>query len=65
MWYEAKLTGSIPRERFSHSAAIVGTSLLMFGGLNNDNFCSSELYCLEMDPFNSKRVYADEKMRKN
>ena len=60
MWYEvSKLTGSIPRERFSHCAAIVGATLLIYGGLNNDNFCNSDLYMLEMDPYHSKRVNAE------
>ena len=49
-WYEANTTGSIPRERFSHSACIVGTNLIIAGGLNNDNFCSPETYTLELDP---------------
>jgi len=63
-WYEAKTSGSIPRERFSHCAAIVGTQLIIFGGLNSENFLNSELYALELDPYHSKRVTNDEKMRK-
>jgi len=36
----------------------------MFGGLNEENFCSSEMYCLELDPFNSKKVTHGEDKRK-
>jgi hypothetical protein len=64
-WYEAKLTGSIPRERFSHSATIAGTTMLIYGGLNNDNFCVAELYSLELDPYHSKRVHGEDKKRSN
>ena len=64
-WYEAKLTGSIPRERFAHSAAITGTTMIIYGGLNNENFCSTELYCLELDPYHSKRAEDKRKCKKN
>ena len=43
---------------------IVGTQLVIFGGLNTENFLPPELYALELDPYHSKRIRADEKMRK-
>ncbi|CDW75223.1 kelch motif family protein [Stylonychia lemnae] len=58
-WYEVQCSGSVPRERFCHCATIVGTQLLIFGGLNSDNFLCSEIYCLELDPYHSKRMRAD------
>ena len=54
------MTGSIPRERFSHCATIIDTNLIIFGGLNNENFCNSELYSLELDPYYSKRNNEEE-----
>eukprot|EP00347_Sterkiella_histriomuscorum_P004971 403358389 len=62
-WYQVICTGSIPRERFSHCACIVGTQLLIFGGLNGENFLYPELYCLELDTYHSKRVRAEDKMK--
>jgi tRNA wybutosine-synthesizing protein 3 len=38
MWVQVQCSGSIPRERFSHSACVVGTQLVIFGGLNAENF---------------------------
>ena len=54
-WYEAKKAGNVPRERFGAASCCVGTSLVIFGGLNNDNFCNGNVYVFEMDPFNAKR----------
>ena len=51
-WYEVEQTGQIPRERFSHSAAIIGTQMVIFGGVNDENFCASDLFALELEPFN-------------
>jgi len=36
------------------------TNLIIFGGINTENFCPSELYVLEMDPTYAKRFQADE-----
>lgn len=65
VWYEAlTVTGSIPRERFSHCAATASnTQIVIFGGLNNENFCNSETYCLELDPYQSKRQAQEERRR--
>lgn len=38
--------------------------MVIFGGLNTDNFLPTELYCLELDPYHAKRVKADDKMKK-
>lgn len=56
IWYEVNKTGSIPAPRFSHCAAIAGTSLVVFGGINK-NFCNSYLFSLELDPYYSKKAY--------
>lgn len=55
----------MPRERFSHSATMVGTTMVVFGGLNNDNFVNANVYAIEMDPFNSKRSAQDELIKRN
>jgi hypothetical protein len=64
-WYEINCTGAIPRERFSHAQAIIGTQLIIFGGLNNENFCNADVYCLELDPFHSNRYSHEDKKKKN
>jgi len=43
---------------------VVGTQLVIFGGLNIENFLQPELYALELDPYHSKRIKADEKVKK-
>ena len=35
--------------------------MVVFGGLNIDNFCNAELHVLELDPFHAKRMHHEEK----
>mmetsp|Transcript_25600 Transcript_25600/g.19365 ORF Transcript_25600/g.19365 Transcript_25600/m.19365 type:complete len:127 (-) Transcript_25600:34-414(-) len=60
-WYQVKLKGQKPSARFSHSSAIIGPQMVIFGGLNEEHFCLPELYVLELDPFHQKRVTHDKK----
>ena len=64
MWSQVHCTGSIPRERFSHTSCVIGTQLVIFGGLNDENFQSSgELYALELDPYHAVRLGNEENKR--
>ena len=62
-WYKAHISGSVPRERFSHAACIVTTTLLIVGGINAENFLPADLYSLEMDPYHQKRIKAEEQLK--
>lgn len=39
-WYEVKTYGQVPLERFSHASCVIGSQLVIFGGLNGKNFCT-------------------------
>eukprot|EP00347_Sterkiella_histriomuscorum_P019572 403341123 len=55
IWCEVQAIGQKPQERFSHCSTIVGTQLIIFGGIHK-NFCSADLHVLEMDPFYAKKA---------
>ncbi len=55
IWYEVQCFGLAPESRFSHSAAFVGTNLVIFGGINK-NFCGADLFALELDPYHAKKA---------
>jgi len=39
----------VPTPRSAHCATILGSSILIFGGLSNENYCKSMIHCLEME----------------
>ena len=47
MWTKVELFGVLPAPRNAHCAAIVGTRMYIFGGVNAANFCKSDLYHIE------------------
>lgn len=52
MWDNKDSMGSIPVARYSHSSAVLGTSIIVFGGLSEENYCKGDVYVLDME-----RVY--------
>lgn len=41
--------GSMPIARYSHCSANLGTAIIVFGGLSDENYCKSDVYCLETE----------------
>ncbi len=41
--------GAPPVPRYSHCAVALGTSVIVFGGLSEDNYCRSDIYALDME----------------
>lgn len=46
--------GSIPDARYSHCSTILGTAIIIFGGLSENNYCKADIHALEIDS-NKKR----------
>lgn len=42
---EEKCPAPIPR--YSHCAVVMGTSIAIFGGLGEENYCPSDVFCLD------------------
>ncbi len=41
--------GPVPVPRYSHCAAVMGGSVLIFGGLGEENYCRSDVHALEVE----------------
>ena len=57
------MSGCIPRPRYSHAACILGSKLIIYGGINDDNYCNSDLYLLELDISYAEQLRNDPMMR--
>ena len=42
---------STPAPRYSHSAACIGKSLVIFGGLSDENYCTTQAFSIEIPLF--------------
>lgn len=42
--------GSVPIARYSHCSAVLGNSIIIFGGLSEENYCKTDIYSLDMEP---------------
>eukprot|EP00350_Pseudokeronopsis_sp_OXSARD2_P009522 CAMPEP_0170563394 /NCGR_PEP_ID=MMETSP0211-20121228/66284_1 /TAXON_ID=311385 /ORGANISM="Pseudokeronopsis sp., Strain OXSARD2" /LENGTH=181 /DNA_ID=CAMNT_0010881561 /DNA_START=1186 /DNA_END=1731 /DNA_ORIENTATION=- len=62
-WYRVQSIGDSPRNSYFHQSAIIGTRFLVFGGLNESTYNSSDLFLCQLDPVLSKQ-YEAEKNRK-
>ena len=49
----------MPVARYSHCATVIGSSLLIFGGLSEENYCRSSIYALETEPNNNAHKIND------
>ena len=47
-WFEITCLGSVPKERHSHVACLTNSRIAIFGGINNEHYCTSDVYILEM-----------------
>ncbi len=41
--------GSVPVPRYLHCSAVMGESVVVFGGLSADNYCRADVYALDME----------------
>lgn len=59
MWLQVT-TGGIERTpRFSQSAAVFGTKMVVFGGMNFKSYCESELEINELDPIAVAKLHKE------
>lgn len=47
-WINPESPDKCPQARYSHCTAILGKSIIIFGGLNDSNYCSGKLYEIDM-----------------
>ncbi len=48
-WDAAEGPGCQPEGRYSHCSEMLGSSVVVFGGLGEDNYCKADVYMLEME----------------
>ena len=44
---------SVPVARYSHAAAVIGSAVVVFGGLSDENYCRADIHALDMDSVSS------------
>jgi hypothetical protein len=52
-WSKVIINDNPPKNRFGHSAEIINDRLLIFGGLDGKEYVGSELYCINMNFYES------------
>ena len=62
-WGQVMCIGEVPAPRYCFTAGIYGSRLVIFGGLNSQQYNNSDMYVCELDPMLSKQ-YEAEKNRK-
>lgn len=55
VWRQWDNNGDIPPPRSFHSAAVIGTSVLIFGGINDQNYCRAIAYTLNMEEMTTRQ----------
>jgi hypothetical protein len=58
-WQKVSTTGAKPGPLSHHQAVLLGDDMYIFGGMNADGDCSSELYSLNLTSFEWKVVQAE------
>ncbi len=62
-WTKVEIYGSIPRPRHSHCSCTLGAKMVIYGGLNETNFCSTDLYVLELDMSYAEQLKNDQHLK--
>jgi hypothetical protein len=55
-WIQITNIGEAPSPRYSMASTIYGSRLVIFGGLNDKTYNSSDLYICELDPMVSRQI---------
>ena len=64
IWLKVTIYGNTPDSRYSHCSSLVGSKLLIFGGISNSKYCGSTTWALELNSFERSRL-KDDYIRKN
>jgi len=67
-WQKEEQIGKIPVPRYSHCSTVFSNSVLIFGGLSEDNYCKADIHTLVMDKtydLSPKISNVIEKIKKN
>ncbi len=48
-WSKVDVSGSIPSPRYCFGSTLFGDRMYIFGGLNDSNYCNSDLYFLKIN----------------
>lgn len=49
-WEQHESVGEFPSARYSHTSAVVGKSILIFGGLGDENYSETKIFSIDMIP---------------
>ena len=64
MWNKEEGQGPTPSPRYSHCSAMFEASIIVFGGLSEDNYCRADVHALDMENNNYKSRLEYELTRK-
>lgn len=48
-WVQVESHGEVPDKRYNHCSTLLGTQLIIFGGINGNTYTNSSLYIWEME----------------
>ena len=64
-WINIKIIGNAPRPRYSHCAEIFDDSLIVFGGIKDAGYCTSELHILELNQDEALKIKKQEDKKRS
>ena len=56
-WNKVKISGSLPEPRSNHGMVVDRDALIIFGGINDNGFLASDIYCTTLVDRNTKKKY--------
>ena len=60
IWTNVQIVGNIPSPRYSHCSAIIEDCLIIFGGIKDSGYCTSELCILELNQDEAAKIKKEE-----
>ncbi len=48
-WSKNEGIGSVPASRYSHCSAVIGGSIIIFGGIGDANYCDTRIFAIDMN----------------
>jgi len=62
--WEKEECGPIPAPRYSHTSVVLGSAVIIFGGLGEENYCKADIHSLEMEEIASLKILATKEKEK-
>ena len=64
-WDISQSVAEVPESRYAHASAILGRSIVIFGGLNDENYCNTSIFEIKMGEKEDKQALPDNNDKKN